>query len=74
MKWFAGASFVLFLFAGNAGANVADSPRALVRQTSERMLAALKDNHEAISKDPGKLYGLIKNIVLPHFDFQRMSR
>ncbi|MEJ2688002.1 MAG: ABC transporter substrate-binding protein [Gammaproteobacteria bacterium] len=74
MKWFAAASFVLFLFAGNAGASVADSPQALVRQTSEQMLAALKDNHEAISKDPGKLYGLIKDIVLPHFDFQRMSR
>ncbi|HKJ09123.1 MAG TPA: ABC transporter substrate-binding protein [Gammaproteobacteria bacterium] len=74
MKWFAAATFVLFLFAGNAGASVADSPQALVRQTSEQMLAALKNNHEAISKDPGKLYGLIKDIVLPHFDFQRMSR
>lgn len=74
MKWFAAATFVFFLCAGTAGASVADSPQALVRQTSERMLTALKDNHEAIAKDPGKLYGLIKDIVLPHFDFRRMSR
>lgn len=74
MKWFAAATFVLALFAGSAGASVVDSPQALVHQTSERMLAALKENHEAIRQDPGKLYGLIKDIVLPHFDFERMSR
>ncbi|MGA7799784.1 MAG: ABC transporter substrate-binding protein [Gammaproteobacteria bacterium] len=74
MKWFAAATFVLALFAGSAGASVVDSPQALVHQTSERMLTALKENHEAIRQDPGKLYGLIKDIVLPHFDFERMSR
>ena len=49
------------------------SPQELVRDTSTRMLAALREEHEAIAHDSGRLYELVSTIVLPYFDFERMS-
>lgn len=49
-------------------------PDTLVRQTSEQMLAVLKEQHAVIVADPSRLYGLVDSIVLPHFDFERMAR
>jgi phospholipid transport system substrate-binding protein len=45
----------------------------LVQQTSERMLSALKSEQSTIKANPARVYALADNIVLPHFDFQRMS-
>jgi phospholipid transport system substrate-binding protein len=45
----------------------------LVRETSERMLTALKNEHDAIKANPAKLYALTEEIILPHFDFERIS-
>ena len=50
------------------------TPLELVRDTSSRMLAALKDNRAAIKKDSSLLYDLVSTIVLPYFDFERMSQ
>lgn len=50
------------------------TPLELVQDTSTRMLAALKDEREAISRDSGRLYQLVSTIVLPYFDFERMSQ
>lgn len=49
-------------------------PETLVRQTSERMLTVLKEQHDVIKAQPTRLYGLVDDIVLPHFDFERMAR
>ncbi len=50
------------------------SPQELVRDTSSRMLSALRDEREAIVSNPGRLYELVADIVLPYFDFERMSQ
>jgi phospholipid transport system substrate-binding protein len=50
------------------------SPQELVRDTSSRMLSALRDEQEAIKGNPGRLYELVSDIVLPYFDFRRMSQ
>jgi phospholipid transport system substrate-binding protein len=50
------------------------SPLELVRDTSSRMLVALKDEAAAIAADPTVLDGLVADIVLPYFDFRRMSQ
>lgn len=50
------------------------TPLELVQDTSTRMLAALKDERDVISKDSGRLYELVSTIVLPYFDFERMSQ
>ena len=48
------------------------SPQELVRDTSSRMLAALRDERQVIAENPGRLYELVSDIVLPYFDFQKM--
>jgi len=49
------------------------SPVDLVQDTTSRMLAALKADETEIQRDDSRLYALIADIVLPHFDFNRMS-
>ncbi|MEQ6342959.1 MAG: ABC transporter substrate-binding protein [Gammaproteobacteria bacterium] len=54
-------------------ANVPQSPPDMVKQTADSMLAKLKDERTVIRKDPSRIYDLVSSIVLPHFDFERMS-
>jgi len=61
------------LFTAPAAAHEA-SPLELVRDTSSRMLVAMKDNGAAIAADPAVLDKLVEEIVLPYFDFRRMSQ
>ena len=69
-----GTLVALLLLPGVAGAASDISPQELVRDTSSRMLVALRDEQEAIAADPDRLYELVAEIVLPYFDFQRMSQ
>jgi phospholipid transport system substrate-binding protein len=68
------ASMVLGLCLQAAAAADLPDPESLVRQTSERMLGVLKEQRDVIKAQPARLYGLVDDIVLPHFDFERMSR
>ncbi len=67
---------LLLCLALNTAVAVADEakPEAIVRETSDRMLAVLKVERAVIKAEPDRLYGLIDDIVLPHFDFERMAR
>ncbi len=58
----------LFAVAGNP------SPVELVKDTTSRLLTALKEQKSDIDRDENRLYSLISEIALPHFDFNRMSR
>jgi phospholipid transport system substrate-binding protein len=49
-------------------------PLLIVQDTSTRMLASLKAEKEAISKNPERLQALVSEIMLPYFDFRRMSQ
>lgn len=51
-----------------------EDAEVLVRDTSDRMLAALQAEHETLSAHPERIYDLVSEIVLPHFDFERISR
>jgi phospholipid transport system substrate-binding protein len=50
------------------------SPQDMVRDTSSRMLVAMHAEQDLIEKDAAHLYELVEAIVLPYFDFQRMSQ
>lgn len=50
------------------------SAQALVEQTSDLMLAKLKEEQEVLKAEPSRLYDLVNDIVLPHFDFEYMSQ
>lgn len=66
---------LLSLLAQLAPARAVDniSPLELVRETSTRMLTALRNEREEIKKNPDHLCELVSTIVLPYFDFERMS-
>ena len=49
-------------------------PQELVRDTAEKMIAKLKEEKEVVAAEPGRIYELVNAIVLPHFDFEYMSR
>ncbi|MCZ8131562.1 MAG: ABC transporter substrate-binding protein [Steroidobacteraceae bacterium] len=43
-------------------------PQELMDDVSKRMLAALDQNRAAIRKDPSRVYPIVNDILLPHFD------
>ncbi len=55
-------------------AQTLEAPDALVKNATEKMLAAMNEQSKALEDDPSLIYGLVSDIVLPHFDFIRMSR
>lgn len=57
----------LFAMAGNP------SPLQLVKDTTSQLLTAVREQKSDIDRDEGRLYTLIADIALPHFDFNRMS-
>ncbi|MBL8250055.1 MAG: ABC transporter substrate-binding protein [Candidatus Competibacter sp.] len=65
---------LLVLALGNGWVSAATPPETVVQQTSERMLESLRQNRQTIDRDPGQIYRLVNEIVLPNFDFELMSR
>ena len=51
-----------------------EAAQFLVRDTSERMLSILRAERETIDAHPERIYSLVDETVLPHFDFRRMAR
>ncbi|ADE13949.1 toluene tolerance family protein [Nitrosococcus halophilus Nc 4] len=50
------------------------SPRDIVLETSQRVLEALKDQQVSPADNPEYFYRLANELIVPHFDFGRMSR
>lgn len=66
--------FALVLMIESAHAMAADqTPEQLVKQTTSQMLHALQEEREEVKKNPQRVYALADEIVLPHFDVQRMA-
>ncbi|MDH5694906.1 MAG: ABC transporter substrate-binding protein, partial [Gammaproteobacteria bacterium] len=68
---------VLALLLGGLGlsAQAAEQgPQQMVMDTTKEVLKILDRERDKIKKDPNHIYGLIDKHVLPHFDFERMSR
>ncbi|MET0046208.1 MAG: ABC transporter substrate-binding protein [Sedimenticola sp.] len=53
---------------------VVKTPVEVVRETSNLMLAEVASRKEELDEFPGRIYGLVDQIVLPKFDFIRMSK
>ncbi len=54
-------------------AMAASGPEQLVRQTSESVIAEIRANRDIYKSDPKKVYELVDELVLPHFDFASMT-
>lgn len=66
---------ILFMLVdGAAWAAAVKPPQDVVRDTSDQMMSALRQNYAALKQDANQIYGLVNRIVLPNFDFEIMSR
>lgn len=60
---------------GLVSAMAADMPPdVLARRTTEKMLQVVREHRQELQRDPSMIYDLVKELVLPHFDFELMSR
>jgi phospholipid transport system substrate-binding protein len=46
----------------------------LVRATTEEVLATLRAERPRLEAEPRRVYDLVNEIIVPHFDFETMSR
>jgi phospholipid transport system substrate-binding protein len=65
---------VLFLVATLPVRAADPPPDQIARTTTDDIIALLKANKAAYAKDHKKLYAMVDEHVLPHFDFNAMSR
>ncbi len=66
--------FGLVVILSVAAQAAGSKPDALVKSTTDEVLSELKANREMLVNDHQRLYAMVDRIVLPHFDFERMSR
>ena len=64
---------MLLLVAFTRPVFAAHAAEQLVYETSEKVLARLKTDREKLKADSDLIYPLVEDLVLPHFDFHRMS-
>lgn len=67
-----GSLFLALLLLATA-AWAQDDPQQLVKRVTDQTLARLQTERAALKADPRKIYPLVEDLVLPHFDFTRMS-
>ena len=51
----------------------ATGPEKLIRDTSDRVIAEIRENASTYQQDPDNIYRLVDEVVLPHFDFAAMT-
>jgi len=51
-----------------------ESPEALVKRVADEVLAVVKNDKDVANGNPSKVVQLAEQKVLPHFDFERMTR
>lgn len=71
--WALCAPLVLAL-GGTALAAEPMPPDQVVQQTGEQVMQQIDPNKDALRKDPARLYQIVNDIILPHFDFDYMSQ
>ena len=57
-----------------AAASPGASARHMVEEVTSRLLEELTSERESLQDDPQRLYEFVDRLILPHFDFGRMSR
>lgn len=65
---------LLALLLGSAVAASTDDATALVKRTTDRMLATLESRRVEADRNPSLIFGMIESDVAPHFDFQRITQ
>ncbi len=66
------AAALFFGFVGQASA--AADAQTIVQETTTAVVDRVKNEKDALRADPGKMYGLVSEMIFPHFDFTIMSQ
>ena len=76
LKTFLSSSLGLILLLGTAVNFAADTQVALdlVKTTADAVLEKVSNNKQAINDDPNFAESLVSDLVLPHFDFTKMTQ
>ncbi len=64
---------LLCLFVSQAVIAAELGPDQLIRQAADKVLMQIKANPEQYREDISKLYALVEEVVLPHFNFEEMT-
>jgi phospholipid transport system substrate-binding protein len=65
---------VMMMSFSAANAEEMPAPQAQVKQASDKMLDALAEHETELETNPDKIYELVEDILMPHFDFEKMSK
>ena len=65
---------ILLVLLGLQPAWAIQAPQKLVKETSDRVLEKVTSRKDELNESPGKIVALVNDIVVPKFDFARMSR
>ncbi|WP_438971286.1 MlaC/ttg2D family ABC transporter substrate-binding protein [Methylophaga sp.] len=68
------AALMLSLGPLTVSAEALSAPEILVKNASDDMLKALEEHDTELEEDPTKIYSLVEDILMPHFDFDKMSK
>lgn len=50
------------------------APDKLVRDNTDKIINLIKTHRDTYTKDSKKLYAMVNEVVLPHFDFRKMAQ
>lgn len=62
------------VFSLGVAANTGSEAEAVVRGTAEKVLEVVNRERELLNREPERIYGIVDEYIIPHFDFQRMSQ
>ncbi len=66
--------FGLSLLPPAVWAEDAQQAQTMVQETTQQVTARLKSERAQLEENPDLIYPLVQDLILPHFDFERMSR
>lgn len=67
--------FLIFAnFAAIAESVDAEDARELIKSTAEQVITRVVQDRKTLEKNPDMLYELVNTTIVPHIDFNRMSR
>ncbi len=64
----------LLAFGTPASADLVEDPLMFVKSTADQVLSEVSSRKSELTAEPAKIYELVDQVILPRFDFVRMSR
>lgn len=68
------AGFCLLFTVAVVKAEELNPPQSVLQNATDEMLNALSEHEAELEQNPQKIFALVEDILIPHFDFERMSR